>query len=239
MRVIAVVLAIMCGWVGSARCDWYHWISCGAASTADSVRLYVTVVGGTAFADQTVVVTSTMFGSCNSEVIVTSAPLPIAAVDTPQEFSFAIRPSELQRVCFYQAKLQDANGNLSPAPSHAQYPNGGYASCGEAVVTRGTLGFWPCPVLGVECLSVCTEQCWADCGASVYLPVDRSTWEGYLNTGQVLDFYGYLTGPWTPSTMPGTPCMVVTRIAPAVDPGECAGVAVDATNWGNLKATYR
>lgn len=104
--------------------------------------------------------TSVTFGSCQSEAIVSSAPLPVAAVDTPQEFSFAILPSELQRVSFYQAKLQDAGGNLTPAPGHGQYPT--------------------CPVPGVECLAVCAEQCWADCGTNVYLSVDRTTREGYL-----------------------------------------------------------
>jgi hypothetical protein len=239
VRILTVVLAIMSVWVTSGRCDWYHWMSCGAAAFGDSVRVHVMVVGGTAFADQTVVVTASMLGSCASETIVTPAPLPIAAVDTPQEFSFTIRPGEPQRTYFYQAKLQDGNGNLTVAPGSAQYPNASYESCGDGLVTRGTLGFWPCPDPGLECLSVCPEQCWADCGDSVQLPADRSSWEGYLNTGQVLNFYGYLLGPWTPSTMPGTPCMVVTRIEEVSVPVECMEVPTESTNWGSVKASYR
>ncbi len=239
MRTFAVVLTIICVWTASARCDWYHWMSCGVGAAGDSLRLSIEVVGGTAFADQTVVVTARLVGSCAAAAIVSPAPLPIAAVDTPQEFSFKIRPPESNRIYFYQAQLQDQGGNLTPAPGHAQRPNAAYASCGEALVGRGTLGFWPCPVLGVECLSLCPGQCWEECGSAVDLPADRSSWEGYLNTGQVLDFYGYLTGPWTPSTMPGTPCMVVTRMAPVADPNGCAGVATDQTSWGSLKATYR
>jgi hypothetical protein len=239
MRSAIFVLAIMSAWVTSARCDWYHWMSCGALAVGDSVRIHVTVVGGTQFADQTVVVTAAMLGSCSSETVVSPAPLQVAAVDTPQEFSFAVRPGDLQRTYLYQAKLQDDSGNLTVAPGNAQYPNASYESCGEGLVTRGTLGFWPCPVPGVECLSVCPEQCWPECGQSVQFPSDRSSWESYFNTGQVLNFYGYLTGPWTPSTMPGTPCMVVTRIEPAADPVECTEVPTETTNWGSVKAAYR
>ena len=239
MRSFAIILAIMCAWASSAQCDWYHWMSCRAAAVGDSIRVSVVVVGGTEFADQTVVVTASMLGSCVSEAVVTPAPLPIEAVDTSQEFSFTIRPNEPQRTYFYQAKLQDENGIWTPAPGSALFPNASYASCGEGLVTRGTLAFRPCPILDVECISVCPEQCWAECREHVWLPTDRSSWEGYLNSGQVLNFYGHLLGPVTPNTMPGTPCMVVTRIEPVADPVECTEVPTETTNWGNVKATYR
>jgi hypothetical protein len=230
------ILIVVGIWPTVVLCDGLQYVASVASAQGDSVRIGVGVVGGTAFAGKSIVVEASMLGSCQNVAIVTPVPAPIAAVDTEQSFIFTIRPADLQRIYFYRARFVDEHGVLTDPPTYPYYANGDYVSCREAIAARGRLSRW----LSVIQILTCTDQCWAACDqVRVEMPADSASWEGYVDTGQVVDLYGEVSPPWTLWTIPGTPCMTVTRIEPVPDPAGCSAVAVESTTWGGIKAKYR
>lgn len=239
MRNIGLAMAILILGATGAPCDTITWVASDAVAVGDSVRIDVTVGGGTALAGMSVVVEADMLGACDDASIVTPVPAPIAAEDAEQSFRFMVRPAEAGRIYFYRAKLVDAGGDIAPAPTHPYYANGAYVSCGEGLVVRGTLSSWLFPGPQGAAIIDCAGQCWASCGTMIVLPFDTSAWMPHVDSGQVLDFYGEVMPPPTLWTMPGTPCLTISRIAPVTDPAGCAAVAEEQATWGSVKALYR
>lgn len=239
MRNIGLVMAILLLGATGAPCDTVTWVASGATAVGDSVRINVTVAGGTALAGMSVVVEADMLGACDAAAIVTPVPAPIAAQDAEQSFRFMVKPAEAGRIYFYRAKLVDAGGGILPAPTSPYHANGSYKSCGEGIVARGMLVSWLLPGPQGAAILNCAGQCWATCGPMIVLPADTSAWMPHVDSGQVLDLYGEVMPPPTLWTMPGTPCLVIERIAPVTDPAGCAAVAEERATWGSVKALYR
>ncbi|PJA73999.1 hypothetical protein CO151_11545 [bacterium CG_4_9_14_3_um_filter_65_15] len=201
-----------------------------ASCQGDSVHIGIAVIG---YFDtpQFANVEARVLGSCEPAVRLNPEPFPWSETEyEPVFYDFTVPDFGPGRYVEYMLYREDLEGNrYMVVPMGDPVPYDMEACSDDAVFIRGKLWNYS----GYLTLEVCENHCWT--AIDLMFGHAAPGWDGYVNTGQVVDLYGeaYVDG------MPGGTALDVFRVDPVTDPEGCNAVPEAQTSWGRLKAQYR
>ena len=223
-----MILSVLCA---STACAEIHM---SVSNVSGQLVVTVSIVDAIQLQAHSVNIESSLFGECDSSVLVLEQPLELQITNDLQVFEFVVPSVIANRLYNFKTKLYDDLGNPAAVPVYSCSPTTAWGSQGEAIAFRVHLLDFGNGIFE----EACADHCWLGCGNVDYSGVEADLAQ-YVNTGQLVNVIGEPGLPFMPCTMPGTSCFTVTRLELEDDPLGCGSVNVEFPSWGALKCKYR